>query len=182
MAASADVGVDGAGGAKPYGFLRRGHVKLTVMRMAAEGRPTREIAARFGASVGAVNEFKRDFKAEIAEIAADLENEFAGLWIADKRARLAEYQRNVAVCDEMMQRELDKGPGEEIERTNRDGELECVIIGATDPDVVAKMTKARDRALRQVAEELGQLPSRVRINVTGEKAEMHLDLADALDV
>lgn len=158
----------------PYGFLRRGHVKFQMIRASAEGVETRELAKRFNSSVSAVNAFRRDFAEEIERVRADLDNELAGLWSAEKRQRIASYEQNVADCELLIVRELAKGEGSEIERENRDGTLERVIVGGADPDVIAKMTKAKDRALRAIAEELGQLPSRVRINVTGERTEMHI--------
>lgn len=77
-----------------------GRHKLAVMRALAEGIGPSEIARQYECDPSAVSKFARRYAAEIAEIRADFENEFAGLWIAKKQARLAEYQQDVENYEE----------------------------------------------------------------------------------
>jgi len=75
----------------------------------------------------------------IDAIRDDFANEFAGLWIARKEARLAAYERDV----------------DDVERVEgEDG-------------VTPELRRVKQAALRAVAEELGQLPARLSVQMEG---------------
>lgn len=101
-----------------------------LMRLLAEGKMTQaQMAVRMGVSESAVTLFKQRHADAIAAIAADVENEFAGIAIAQKSNRLAVYE-------------------EELAKAQRAG---------GDKHIVARL-------LRQIAEEMGHLPSRVQLS------------------
>lgn len=102
-----------------------------LQRDLATAETTRAALARkYGVSRPYITEFAKTFAREIDAIKADLGNEFAGLWIASKEQRLAAYERDYD--------------------TSEQGEY-----GAHYEQV-----RTRAQILRNVAEELGQLPSR----------------------
>lgn len=104
--------------------------------LAGEGSKTvQQIAEAHGISYGGLRKWKHDHKAEIAVIAADLANPFAGLWIADKANRIDAYMRDA----------------DRLEHA--------------DDVTYAEAARTRATILKQVAEELGQLPGRVSLVV-----------------
>ena len=129
-----------------HGNLTRGHIKLEVMRLLAKGEMTQKaIADRYGVAQPSVFEFKERYAAEIQAIrdaARDKANEeFAGLWVAEKGARISEYQH-------------------QIDRIAEKAE-------AADWKLSPEWIKAAQTALRSVAEELGDLQkSQVTLNGT----------------
>lgn len=76
------------------GALSRGRTKVFLLRELAMGAVSKgTLAERLGVSVMAISVFEKRHAAEIALVRADLENKWAGLWIAEKRDRLAELQQ-----------------------------------------------------------------------------------------
>lgn len=130
--------------------LERGWVKHKLMReLATNQKDTRTLGEEYGVSATAISKFRRRHQAEIDEIASDLENQFAALWIAGKAARIAEYQADVDM-------------------------LSDVIQEVPTPDLV----KIKHAAMRAVAEELGQLPSRNNIQVNNAPVTYTVSGAD----
>lgn len=115
----------------------RGHVARRLVRELAEGKLSqRELADKHGFSPQAISEFKSRNAERIAEVAANLDDQFAGLWIADKGNRIAEYM-------------------DDVERVNK----------KLDRRVSGEMLRVKANALRSVAEELG-LKSTVDVRQT----------------
>lgn len=106
-----------------------------MRELAAGERSSADLAREYGMGASGIREFKRRNRAQIAAIAADLANEFAGLWIADKMNRIAAYAA-------------------EFERASEHK--------AADHH---EWIKARTQILHLVAEELGQLPPRQTVTV-----------------
>jgi len=114
------------------------HRQREVIREIAAGELTHAaIAARWGVTRQAITALAGHHAREIDEIRANLDDEFAGLWAASKQNRIAAYQ-------------------DEIERldTNRNANHH-------------EWSKARQAALRAVADELGQIPARMTLTMTG---------------
>lgn len=108
-----------------------GYRKLQLIRLLASGTKTQdELAEQFDVTQGAIAQFKKRNLAAIEDVKANLEDEFAGLWIAHKKHRIAELENIV----EKMR-------------------------AATD----AKSANIHLRALKQAAEELGQLKVNIEI-------------------
>jgi len=73
--------------------LTRAWVKTELIReLAAEKISQTNLAKRYGVGQSAIAEFKRRHLADINRLKDSLNDEWAGLWIADKRNRIAELQ------------------------------------------------------------------------------------------
>lgn len=134
---------------KPWG---RGWRKQQMLRDLAEAKLSQlDIARRYGVSQARVSQVANHppNKQVIEEIRADIHNKFAGMWIAQKEARVAEYLAMVEQLD-----------------------------GDPDPAVV----RARQAALRNVAEELAQLPNRVTVQHERKTVNYTVDGADPEDL
>ena len=118
------------------------------------------LAKKYGVTSPSINGFAKKHAEEIARQRADLEDRVANLWIAQKYARIAEYQRSAEIAIA----EIDKALAGRLIIGKEDPDTEDMEDGATPAaDVsgpIARYARIRDRALRSVAEELGQLPQR----------------------
>ena len=132
--------------------LERGWVKWRLIRDLATGTKTQtELADEFGVTASAISTFKSRHKTSIAEQAADLENEFAALWIAQKGARLAELQSDVEDLSEAAD-------------SNNEGYTDLL--------------KVKHAALNQAAKELGQIPSTAGVSVQTQQAVFRIEGVD----
>lgn len=105
--------------------------RRAIVRLLAAGEVKRiDIARQFGVSATYITTFAKERAREIEAVRADLDNEFAGLWIADKAAR-------IAATEEDHQRSLDGRNADHFEQI-----------------------RTRAQLRHQIAEELGQLPGR----------------------
>lgn len=123
-----------------------------VRLLAAQELSLGQIAERYNCTPQAVGQFRDRNAEEIAAVRANMDNEFAGLAIASKVNR-------VALLQEIAEKALQPVPkisanGKVTYVTNEDGESEMVM----EVDVRAAMA-----ALKQVAEELGQLVARTQM-------------------
>lgn len=150
-------------------------VRLTLIRELAQGKQVAGLARKYGVTKGAVQQFEKRHKEEVDAAKADLTNEFHGLWIADKAARLAEYERDITLANELIEEaragriaEIVKLRGDRALGTDATHELE--VVDDITP-AVARAARIKHRALHQSAEELGQLPSRVQVNIGGKRVE-----------
>lgn len=107
-----------------------------IQRALADGTEKRSaIARRFGVTAGYITQFAKQYAREIDDIRRNLDDEFAGLWIASKVNRVIAYQADYTQT-------------------------------LTDPrSSHHEWVKSRAMILRQVAEELGQLPPRTTVTV-----------------
>lgn len=116
--------------------VERAWDRRTLCRELATGEVKRAALARkYGISPAAITAFAKRHAREIDEIKASLDDEFAGLWIADKANRIAAYQADVEASAE----------------------------GAYGSHY--EQIRTRTQILRAVAEELGQLPPRATVSV-----------------
>jgi transposase-like protein len=139
--------------------LEQGHIRWKLIRELGQQELTvTELAARYDVTPGAISQFRDRHQAEVDAVKADIENEFAGLWIASKSARLAEYAADVELINEAIrttvEAELSPAAVAELEEAGID-------VGKIDAALMA----AKHRALRSVAEELGHLPTKVQMQV-----------------
>ena len=106
-------------------------LRRTLCRELAAGEVKRAALARkYGVTPAAITLFAKRHGAEIDAIKRDLDDQFAGLWIADKAARIATYQAD-------LEQSSTGGFGTHFEQI-----------------------RTRTQILRAVAEELGQLPGK----------------------
>lgn len=74
--------------------LERGWVKHRLVRdMAIGEKSQRTLAAQYGVSQTSISSFKRRHLMEIEEVRNNMADEYAGLWVAKKMERIAEYQQ-----------------------------------------------------------------------------------------
>lgn len=157
---------------KPRDFLERpGHIRFQLQRDIAEGKLSpKELREKYGASAAGIRSFELRHKATIEAMRADIDNEFAGLWIAEKRQRVAAYERNAALIAAEIEALAD-GRVTVHGESDGDGSTDEAEDGAASVDdvsgAIGRLTRAYDRALRSVAEELGQLPTRMVVKSEG---------------
>lgn len=136
--------------------LTRGWRLRMLLQELANGEKTQqELAEQFGVTQGRISQVKKKYAEDIAEIQANAEDEFAGLWIARKAARLAELQADVERIDAKILARMD-----------------------WDQSQVAAFLRAKQAALRAAAEELGQLPAKINLNVGGKVVTYKIDGVD----
>ncbi len=124
-----------------------------VRLLAAEEISQADIARRYDVTTSAVTQFKQKHADEIAAVRAHMDDEFAGLASASKGNR-------VRLLEEIGEKALEPVPkisanGKVTYVINEDGESEMVM------EVDARAAMA---ALKQVAEELGQLVARTQMS------------------
>lgn len=105
-----------------------------IRQLALNEATQTELAAEYGCTQSAISQFAKRHAAEIEYQRNRAADEWAGLWIADKRNRVAEYQS-------------------EVERIN------AALDNETDPQLL----RAKVSVMRQVAEELGQLKQEIEV-------------------
>lgn len=168
---------------KPRDFLERpGQVRFSLQRDIAEGKLSpAELRAKYNASSAGIRDFGNRHAAVIAEMRANLEDKLAGLWVADKQKRVAAYMADIELVDSETERVLtgrDEAMSEGAARAleaDEDGELlDVQLTVATD---LGRLSRIKHRALRSVAEELGQLPTRMVVKSEGGGA-VHVYGAD----
>jgi hypothetical protein len=116
----------------------RGRNKLTLLHMLADDELTQEeMGKQLGYTRAMVATFKARNLDQIEAIRADRTNEFAGLWIADRKERVAEYE-------------------EDVERVK-----EWLDSGELAPEDAPPLLRIKQSALRNTAEELGHLKQHV---------------------
>jgi hypothetical protein len=145
---------------------------MKLIRALATGEKTRaELARERGVTATAISEFRKRHADAIAEVAANVADEYAGLWIAQKRERLAAYQQNA----EIIAAEIEALRDGRVIVHGGEADDDDAELGDSDTDeplndvsgAIGRLTRAYDRALRSVAEELGQLPTRMVVKNEG---------------
>lgn len=134
----------------PRGVIR-GAVKWGIIRDLAEGKSQKSIGRMYGLAQSSVSEFAAKHADEVDEVRGKLEDAYEGLWIADKRRRVAEYQD---IASEMG----EAGRTNEIAADDdEDGNHQRAYISTVEA------RRAQMAALRSVADELGAIPQRVQV-------------------
>lgn len=107
------------------------------------------VADEFMVTIASLKMFKQSYAREIDAIRGDLDNKFAGIWLADKEARLYAYAE------------------------------EFIIARSNPNMSHHEWIKTRAAILRAVADELGQIPGRSGILVVPvEHVIVNIDLED----
>lgn len=122
-----------------WGILT-GRNKLAVLRSLATGDRTKaQIARDYGVHRATVVLFARRHARDIDEMRDRLDDEFAGLWIVQKRARLAEIEWQLEIIDSSIK--------------------DLAEQGQYDMDLM----RVKASLMKQASEELGQLPPRQQV-------------------
>lgn len=78
---------------RPAGKLERPGIRRRLIHeLAREEKTQAQLAREYGCDRSSITLFKQRHEQRILEVAADIENEFAGLWVAQKVSRLDEMQ------------------------------------------------------------------------------------------
>ncbi len=116
----------------------RGRRRLSILTDLASGDYTNvALAEKYGVSHTTIGNYAEKYRDRIETIRQDVTNELAGLWVAQKKNRLAEYEQQI----------------EDLEEAAK----------GLDPTEITPLIRAAQAALRAVAEELGDLPQRIKV-------------------
>lgn len=109
--------------------------------LAAGTMTQQQIADKYETSQGSIADFAKRWSAVIEDMRADAGNEFAGMWIAQKKERVSELEQDV--------------------------ELMIAYNNLVNPDgkqLDATMLRLKKDYLKQAAEELGQFTQKVDLS------------------
>lgn len=131
----------------------RGPKRIRLINdLALDANSERELATRYGVSQPSIHEFRQRHADQILLARSTIEDYFGALWIADKVSRLAELEDDVEQINDL----LDNASIEDR----------------------SKLYLAKHRALRNAAEELGQLAPRqvsAQVSVRYEIVGVNMD-------
>lgn len=127
-----------------------------VRLLAAKDISRTEIARRYDVTPSAVTQFADRFAEEIRAVEADMEDEFAGIAIASKVARLAAYEELYGIATTPSPKVAPNGKIIREYVTDEDGVTSEAMVMETDVRAAAQL-------LKQAAEEMGQLPTRLQV-------------------
>jgi hypothetical protein len=131
--------------------LERGWTKRRLIHDLARMEKTNtQLAQHYGVAQSAISQFKKRHAAEIEEVKADMENEFAGLWIARKVNRIAEYQDTV----------------------------ESLVLMSEEGTLDTDAARVKIQVLKAVAEEMGHLPAKTQVIVDQRRARYEIKGVD----
>lgn len=119
----------------------------------AGGKSQAQCAAMYGVTQQGISEFAIKYRDEIQAIVEGTRTLLGDLWIADKQKRVAAYMEGAERVDAALHAELE---GDEP-RGRQPG-----AVG------LSELLRTQQAAYRAVAEELGDLPQRIKIEGGGE--------------
>lgn len=122
------------------------HRRLAMIHDLAGSLSQADVARKYNLSPNAVNHYAERHAEEIQAVREDPDNEFAALWIARKKNRLAQYQK---IHDDFDAREN------------------------LDADV--KVARVKMDVLHRVAEEMGHLPTKSQVEVTTKQVHYTIE-------
>jgi transposase-like protein len=130
---------------RPHGYkLERGWAKRQLIQEMARMEKTQtQLAREYGVVQSSISEFGTRHAVEIEAAKVDIESEFAGLWVAKKVNRLAELESDI-------ERIIESNAGDTVRMAD------------------AELLRVKAGLLRQVADELGQIPNKSHVKVEQE--------------
>ncbi len=150
-----------------YKLERPFHVRYKLQRLLAEGEHSNaQLARRFDVTSPAIREFAIRHREAIEHIRANLHDELAGMWIADKNERLQRYQNTAEILERQIEA-VDQGQTEVLDGIDDEGDA---TPAADVSGPLSRLTRALNNTLRAVAEERGQLPTRMLVKAEGGAA------------
>lgn len=105
------------------------------------------LATALGVHHTTVYNFAKKYEDEIQRIRDHMEEEFVTLWITEKVHRLAEYQQDVEDANDVITEGLSR----------------------SDREYLPQWIRIKHQALRAVADETGQIPNKISMNVEGDR-------------
>lgn len=136
------------------GLKRRQVIRL----LAAEEITRSEIARRYDVSPAAITQFADKHAEEIKAVRANMDDEFAGILIAQKASRLAAYGELYEIATTPTPKISANGKTVEVFEVDEEtGEGKSSMVMEVD-------VRAAATVLKQAAEEMGQLPTRLQVS------------------
>lgn len=139
------TGASKADRGKLGGLKRRQVIRL----LAAQEISQAEIARRFDVTDSAITQFRDKYIEEIEAVRAAMDDEFAGIAIASKVNR-------VAMLEEIAEKAMEPTPKID-NKGHRVMDVDGTVVYEFDGRLAAQ-------ALKQAAEEMGQLPTRLQVS------------------
>lgn len=139
-------------------------IRDKLIREFAQGRTISELAVVYGTAPSTMSKFRDRWRAEIDSVAAGHAGEFDGLWIADKRARLTVLEGQADRLIELFE-ERSGGPAPDD-------------TSGTDTEDVVRLSKELRSLMRTVAEELGQMPARLKVQIDAPVLNVRIEGID----
>lgn len=156
--------------------LERGWRRTWLIGKLARSEGTRRaLAEALGCSEGAIQHFTERHLDEILAERTRITEELSRLWITDKLNRLAEYQQDVEDINSIMEDKLEASQPAPYDP------LDPASDGKATPsalDDLPTWLRAKAQILRAVAEEVGQLPQRVNVQVGGSLVTYKIEGVD----
>lgn len=161
---------------RPRGYLERGWRKQWLLGKLARSEGTHaDLAQALGVVPSAVGMFSRRHAAEVEAMREALAQQLTGLWIADKLSRLAEMQTDVEDINDIIGAKIEQASERPVNPLEP-GEERADKPSATEDLPVWLRTKLA--ILRGAAEELGQIPNKVTMQVGGSIVTYKIDGVD----
>lgn len=140
------------------------------------------MARYYEVSPAAITQFARRHAEEIEELKANADAELNKLWIAQKAERVREYQQDVELNNDLIQTaaSVAKRASERADElgggNEGDGDLQAAEdkLAATVLGEIPSLQRIKHKALRSVAEELGQLPSTTKMEFGDNSVKVEL--------
>lgn len=145
-----------------YKLERPFHVRYKLQRLIAEGEHSNaQLGRMHGVTAESIREFGKRHAEAIEHIRANVLDEYAGMWIADKTERLQRYQNTAEILERQIEA-VDQGQTAVLAELDVDDDGETALA-ADVSGPLSRLTRALNNTLKAVAEERGQLPTRMLV-------------------
>lgn len=147
-----------------------------LIRQLAGGRKTQvQLAEQYGVTQSAISHFSKRHADAIEAYKADASAALDELWITDKRERLAVLQQQVEEAQSKKQAvQLVREYMAEAEGLDGAVKLKLIEDLARAAGTGTSWASAAQKALRNAAEELGQLPTATKIDVNDNRVSIEV--------
>jgi hypothetical protein len=127
----------------------RGHTRLKLLQDLAAGELSyAELAAKYGKTEQTIMDFGSSHEYEIAELFDSIPSECEGLWLTEKRSRMAEYQQKYEDLESLMEKF----------QAEFDADIKPQEEGRVIVEHYLILAREQLKILARTADELGQVP------------------------
>lgn len=139
----------------------------------ADGKSQSDIAQKYGVTQQSVSQFAIKHAEKIEELRSRTRAIGEGLWIADKQARIGAYQETAERVEALLDAEVEPADDDDERGKRR---------RSTGGVPLAELLRTQQAAYRAVAEELGDLPQRIKVEGGGEPVRHVIEGVDINDL
>lgn len=130
----------------PRHYLERGWKRVRLINeLAKETKTQRQLATEFGCSQSTIRDFRKRNIEDIDLVKQAMEDEYRASYTAQKSARIVELEQDVVDCNALIREEMK--------------------YEEPDSESITRVMRAKQKALRLIAEELGQIPRSMELSV-----------------